>query len=419
MNQDNRRVIILSIGIVSFLLVIGLIGFGVYVFANRGPSADELAIDANPPTITPTNTLVPSPTPTNTATPTPTNTPTPTPTATPQPLELTITGPKFVPQGLPVQVEWRIEPANASGVSIVSLEDLGGSMAIGDGAGNVVIARTIAQSDNENGLVNYDEFFTLSAIIDPNVNQGIASFLIDNNITSETVTLPWIATDRDDIESQTFTIVLDGFQDDILTTAVEEVEAAAESIVVAQQPGYEVYQTSGGLQLEYPDAWFIQEFPDGTTQISENQIPAADGLSAVDSSYALVLTGSREDIGIPADIDLTKEAVLAWLLGNLSTGGDGDLDLPVIAESGLEIVSEYEIPLRNGETMNAVEMISGESEDQPPFKALFAVYTAEEGSIILTAYAPVVEDDPRSQFDIFNIIGESFELVEAEESESS
>lgn len=424
MKQDNRRAILLSIGVVGFLVVITLIGGVTYFLLNRGNDTGDLDVVAEQPTATVTSTPLPSPTPTNTPTPLPTETPTPAPTATPLPLSLTVTGPKFIPRGLPIQVEWRFVPSAGNGVAIVSLEDLGGSMAVGDEAGNVVIARTVAtEAEGDTNLVSYDSEFVISAIIDPNVNQGIASFLIDNNIVSEAVSVPWIANNGTEIETQTFTIVLDGVQESILLDDAEDIEEVAEAVVevsTAEEEGFLVYLTRNNLQFEYPSDWFVSEFPDGTTQVSEEQIGAADGASAPESSYALILSGDREAVGIPEEVDLTNEAILDWLVGNVNTsgGGENSANLPVVSESGLEVVSEYEIIQRDGETMSVIELISGGTEGEEPFKTFFAVSASESNIVLINGLAKFDPENPNLQITIFNQIAESITIVETEAASS-
>ncbi|MEM7798932.1 MAG: hypothetical protein AAF633_07080 [Chloroflexota bacterium] len=424
MKQDNRRAILLSIGVVGFLVVVGLVGLVTYFMLNRGNDGDNLDVVAERPTPTLTSTPVPSPTPTNTPTPLPTETPTPAPTATPLPLSLTITGPKFIPRGLPIQVEWRFVPTDGSGVAIVSLEDLGGSMAIGDEAGNVVIARTVAtETEGDSSLVNYDSEFVISAIIDPNVNQGIASFLIDNNLVSESISIPWIANNGTEIETQTFTITLDGVEESTLLDATEEIEEVAETVVevtAGESEGFLLYRTRDDLQFEYPADWFVSEFPDGTTQVSEEQIGAVDGASAPETSYALILSGTQEQIGLPESVEPTNAAILEWLIGNVNTsgGGENSASLPVVTESGMEIVSEYELIQSNGETMSVVELISGGTEEEEPFKAFFAVNATEANIIIVNGLATFDPENPNLQITIFNQIAESISILETEAASS-
>ncbi|MEM8856992.1 MAG: hypothetical protein AAGD96_01640, partial [Chloroflexota bacterium] len=101
-NNPNRRNILTGLSILIAVLVIGLIYLGVYFFRIYTSAGDEIDSGiAVLPTSTPTATPFPSPTPSPTSTPLPTSTPTPLPSPTPQPMTFKITGPKFVPVGLP------------------------------------------------------------------------------------------------------------------------------------------------------------------------------------------------------------------------------------------------------------------------------------------------------------------------------
>ena len=396
--NNNRRRILIGLGIIVALLVIGIISL-MLLLRNRNNNADDGldTIVAEAPTATITPTSAPSRTPTLTATPTATPTGTPLPTATPSPMELTITGPLFVPKGLPVAVEWTISAASDQGVAIVSLEDLGGSMAIGDPAGNVVIAQTVSNDSSNAGLIEYEPSFSVGGIIDSNISQGLASFLIDNNLVSEPVSIPWTAIESEEVEYTTFNIVLDGVEDEI----VFETADLSASLPDAEIPGFAVYQTRSRLRFEYPESWFLSETQDDTVQISAEPLSGATGAEGVETSYALIISGTREETGIPADVDFTNEGIKAWLLGNLSNvGGE---EVPILTESGLEIVSEYELPQRDGSVATAIELQSEGSDDAEPFTALYIINTVEDQTVIMTAYVPAESDE----IEIFSQIAET------------
>lgn len=396
--NNNRRRILIGLGTVVILLIIGIISL-VSLLRNRNSGANEelegLVAEAPTATITPTS--VPSRTPTLTHTPTATPTGTPLPTATPSPMELTITGPRFVPKGLPVAVEWTISAASDQGVAIVSLEDLGGSMAIGDPAGNVVIAQTVSNDSSNAGLIEYEPSFSVGGIIDSNISQGLASFLIDNNLVSEPVSIPWTAIESTEVEYTTFNIVLDGIEDEI----VFETADLSSTLPAAEIPGFTAYQTRNQLLFEYPESWFLSETQDDTVQISAEPLSGATGAEGVETSYALIVSGTREETGIPAEVEFTNDGIKAWLLGNLSNvGGE---EVPILTESGLEIVSEYELPQRDGTVATAIELQSDGSEDVPPFKALYIINTVDDQTVIMTAYVPAESEE----IDIFSQIAET------------
>ncbi|MFK7800741.1 MAG: hypothetical protein AB8G95_03830 [Anaerolineae bacterium] len=421
-NNPNRRNILIGLSVFVVVLLISLIGLGIYFYRL---SNTDTVIDGGVavlPTQLPTATAFPTKTPTPTPTPLPTETPLPPPTATPQPLAFSITGPKFVPAGLPLQVEWVIKAIDGDGSATVILDDLGGAMLTGDESGNVVIARSLANAFSENTVVGYDQEFILKAIVDPNIKSGVVSLEIRNSFFAEPVLIPWLAIDDTEVTYQTFEIVLDGIEDEVQAIdVVQEVEPESSSTADEADdseepaepvnPDYQLFQSRTGVELEFPETWFMTESQDGILDLSTEPINPETIQLPGEGIFANIFTGKVIDFGLVADGDVDPETIKELLLGVTIPTGEADNEV-FVTETGLEIIEEVEFELPDGHKgivthlqTPAAFAVSGET----PFESIFAVIVQGENIIIMNGYTP--EDEP-DQLEILKTIAGSLRFVD-------
>ncbi|MEM8859927.1 MAG: hypothetical protein AAGD96_16485, partial [Chloroflexota bacterium] len=384
------------------------------------------------PTSTPTATPFPSPTPSPTSTPLPTNTPTPLPSPTPQPMTFKITGPKFVPVGLPQQVSWTIEATGGDGAATVLIDGLGGAMLTGNESGDVVIARTLSSAFSDDAIVGYDQEFIIDAILDPNINSGVLSMEIRNQLFAEPILIPWVAIDDSQAAYQSFEIMLDGVEDQIQAVDIPQPEQPAVSSTESEDTqvavvdfgelpepsnrGYFVFRSRNGVELEYPETWFITEAQDGLIDLSLE--PATDGLAPLpgESVYATVFSGTADDYGLDSSQPIEPVAIKELILGTSIPSGSGE-DTVLLTESGLIIINEAELNLPEGYS-GSISFLQTSDEaveaGSLPFESIFAVVTDGERVIVLNGYTP---PDQIDQLDAIEVIANTLrfaELVSAE-----
>lgn len=432
MNADNpnRRNILIGLSILVAVLVMGLIYLGITFFqASTNADTEIEGGVAVLPTNTPTSTPFPTQTPTPTNTPLPTSTPTPTPSPTPRPMVFTITGPKFVPAGLPQQVTWSVKAVGGDGAATVLIDSLGGAMLTGDEGGNVVIARTLSSEFSNDALVGYDQEFVINAILDPNINSGVLSMEIRNQSFAEPILVPWVAIDDDAASYQSFDIRLDGIEDQVQAVDVPLPEQPA--VVDADSPssdtnsdlvdfgelpeplnrGFFVFRSRAGVELEYPETWFITEAQDGLIDLSVE--PLENGLAPLpgEAVYATVFAGTADDYGLGATQELSPQVIKEFILGSSIPTGSGD-DQILLTESGLEITTEFEMILPEGyEGLITFLRTPNDPSDTGdlPFESLFAVITTNDRIIVMNGYTP---SDQFDQLSIMETVANTLRFAE-------
>ncbi|MEM9774267.1 MAG: hypothetical protein AAF902_06775 [Chloroflexota bacterium] len=438
MNADNpnRRNILIGLAILIAVLVIGLIYLGIYFFQvyTRADSEIDGGV-AVLPTQTPTATPFPTQTPTPTNTPLPTNTPTPTPSPTPRPMTFKITGPKFVSSGLPQKVSWTVEATGGDGAATVLIDSLGGAMLTGDEGGNVIIARTLSSEFSNDALVGYDQEFVISAILDPNINSGVLSMEIRNQTFAEPILVPWIAITDEGESYQSFDIMLDGVEDQVQAVDIPQPNqpdpivtsgdstTAAEPVDFGELPeplnrGYFVFRSRDGVELEYPETWFITEAQDGLIDLSLD--PLGDGLAPLpgEAVYASIFAGTADDYGLDASQGLNPLAVKELILGASIPSGSGD-DQVLLTESGLEITTEFEMTLPEGYSGNITFLRTPADfteSGEVPFESIFAVITTDDRVIVLNGYTP---SDQFEQLSIMETIANTLRFADPVDAEST
>ncbi len=476
MNANNRqRYIILGASTLVLLLIIALIFFGFRTVLNRGPSGGGEVDDivAAPPTATATPFPTLTPTPTNT--PIPTETPLPSPTPLPEPMTFTITGPKTIQAGLPKQVDWTIEATGGEGLATVILEDLGGAMLIGDEAGNVIIARTISDEFTDSTIANYGESFVLSAVVDPNVREGVVSFEIRNSLFTEPVFIPWLSSDSPDPEIWSFDLTLDGEQEEIILSSIaqsddteedgrttqtdsEQAENTADNETEdettettdgssnpedegseedpAEDPllenteetdedgdatgreqtaagSFQSFVGDNGVTLDFPAEWFISEQQDGIIDLSTSVINSEEIPIPGENIFATVFSGPAADYGIATGQEVTPASIKQLLLGNIIQSGIGE-DAILLTETGLEVILEQDLELPDGYLGSITRLKTPDDFDTSGsngFASLFAVVTNGTDVIVMNGYTLLEQLD---QLDSMERIAESMRLVESE-----
>ena len=408
--NPNRRNILIGLSAFVVILLISLIAVATYYFRlSNGPvtvdDAGVAVLPTQPPTATPFPTLTPTPT----NTPLPTETPLPTPTATPQPMSFSVTGPKFIPAGLPLQVEWVIEAIGGDGVATVILDDLGGAMLTGDEAGNVIIARSLTNAFSENPVVGYDQEFVVSAIIDPNIKSGVISLEIRNSFFAEPVLIPWLTIDDSELTYQAFEIVLDGIEDEIQAADVVpgdgdeppldsnvDSDATTEEAVDLDDPvnsGFQAFRSREGVELEFPADWFITESQDGIIDISVDPVNPEQIQLPGEVIFANIFTGSAEDFGLVSDEELSPGAIKDLLLGVNIPTGDGE-DETLVTETGLEVIEETSVSLSEGHSGLVTHLRTPAAfaeSGEIPFETIFTVVVQGEKIIVMNGYTPLDE----------------------------
>ncbi len=472
MNAKNRqRYIIIAASILALLLIIALIFFGINRLRNRGPSGGGTAEDivAAPPTATATPFPTLTPTPTNT--PIPTETPLPSPTPLPDPMVFSISGPKFVPVGLPRQVDWTIETIDGDGAATIILDDLGGAMLTGDESGNVVIARTVSNSVSDESIVKYPDRYVISAIIDPNVKSGVISFELRNQLFSEPVLIPWIAVENPDETYQSFEITLDGVEEEVQVTnltPVEEENEAGDTSEVAEgesatengdstneseessegdttetetdsgdgetdpllentdetvaeesgesqpgQGGFQTFVSQNGISLDFPADWYITESQDGIIDISIVPIdPEAISVPGEDI-FVTIFTGPAEDYGISSGQEVTPDAIKELLLGKVIPSGSGS-DAILLTETGLQLNGDKTFNMPDGYSGKATRLKTPEGFDESGdivFESIFAVVTKDKQVIVLNGYT--LSDKPEL-LNSMELIASSLRFIDEE-----
>lgn len=475
MNANNRqRYLILGASALVLLLIVALIFFGFRTVLNRGPSGGGEVEDivAAPPTATATPFPTLTPTPTNT--PIPTETPMPSPTPLPEPMTFTITGPKTIQAGLPKQVDWTIEATGGEGVATVILEDLGGAMLIGDEAGNVIIARTISDEFTDSSIANYGESFVLSAVVDPNVREGVVSFEIRNSLFTEPVFIPWLSSDSPDSEVWSFDLTLDGEQEEIILSSIaqgnesenetdsetaenaadaggETVEAEETPEVASTNPegeegdgeenpaedplldntdetdengdaagqeqtatgSFQSFVGDNGVTLDFPEEWFISEQQDGIIDLSTSPINSEEIPIPGENIFATVFSGPAADYGIASGQEVTPASIKQLLLGNIIQSGIGE-DAILLTETGLEVILEQDLELPDGYLGSITRLKTPEDFDtsgSSGFASLFAVVTNGTDVIVMNGYTLL---EQLEQLDSMERIAESMRLAESE-----
>lgn len=423
-NNPNRRNILIGLSVFIGVLLISLIGLGVYFYRLSNTTTVIDGGVAVLPTQLPTATSFPTKTPTPTATPLPTETPLPPPTATPQALAFSVTGPKFIPAGLPLQVEWVIKAISGDGAATVILDDLGGAMLTGDESGNVIIARSLA-SGLSDSTVGYDEEFILTAIVDPNIKSGVVSLEIRNSFFAEPVLIPWLAIDDSEITYQTFEILLDGIEDEVQAVEVIEVaeevdpenanvadtEEAAEPI----NPNFQPFESRTGVELEFPEIWFIAESQEGILDISTVPINPEIIQLPGEGIFANVFTSITGDFGLTGDAD--PETIKELLLGVTIPTGDAENEI-FVTETGLEVIEEISLDLPDGHAGIATHLrtpVSFTESGETPFESIFAIVVQGENIIVMNSYVPIGEPD---QLDILKKIASSLRFADTGNSDS-
>lgn len=427
--NPNRRNILIGLSVFVVILLISLIAVGTYYFrlSNGELNVDDggvAVLPTQPPTATPFPTLTPTPT----STPLPTETPLPTPTATPQPMSFSVTGPKFIPAGLPLQVEWVIEAIGGDGVATVILDDLGGAMLTGDEAGNVIIARSLTHAFSENPVVGYDQEFVVTAIIDPNIKSGVVSLEIRNSFFAEPILIPWLTTDDSDLTNQTFEIVLDGVEDEIQAAEVVPIdneqtaegngasETSGEDTAELDDPvnsGFQAFRSREGVELEFPAEWFITESQDGIIDISVDPVNPEQIQLPGEVIFANIFTGSAEDFGLVSDEALSPEAVKELLLGVTIPTGDGEDEI-LVTETGLEVLEESSVSLTEGHSGLVTHLRTPAAfaeAGEIPFESVFAVVVQGEKIIVMNGYTPLDESEG---IEAIKLIASSLRFIERE-----
>ena len=426
-NNPNRRNILIGLSVLIAVLVIGLIYLGIYLFRINTSVGDEIESGiAVLPTNTPTSTPFPTLTPTPTSTPLPTNTPTPLPSPTPQPMTFKITGPKFVPSGLPQKVSWTVEATGGDGAATVLIDGLGGAMLTGNESGDVVIARTLSSEFSNDALVGYDQEFIINAILDPNINSGVLSMEIRNKLFAEPILVPWVAIDDSQPSYQSFDIMLDGIEDEILAVDIPQPDQPAiESSAISEEDppidfgelpepvnrGYFVFRSRDGVELEYPETWFITEAQDGLLDLSPE--PSTDGLAPLpgEAVFVTIFAGTADDYALDASQTLDPTSIKELILGSNIPSSSGENEV-LLTESGLVVVNELELSLQEGYSGIITYLRTPDdnvNSGELPYESIFAVITSDDRVIVMNGYSP---SDQIDQLDIMEVIVNTLRFAE-------
>lgn len=321
-NRLRRFMMIAIIVVVVVLIAMAAVTAGRTALASRNDLPDnelalldtdepELVVEvipdtptAVPPTIIPLATATPLPS--------PTALPTPSPTAAPVMVELT--GPEYVPVGLPSPVSWTIRLISGPIIS-VRLDDLGGAMVVTDNQRQAIIQHHLAVDSNGAGLL--ESSWTITGVIDPNVAEGTFGLLVETSDFAERLTLRWSAADIAAPQIKTITVSLNG------QSSSNNMPGSDSSPIATG--GYITYESDEGFNFEYPGRWYVIEEPGAIVVV-----PEAGDLRQPEGNSLLITT---EPIGH----EDTADTLLDHLLSNSTMTANGET--LVIGERSTTIIN--------------------------------------------------------------------------------
>ena len=303
---------------------------------------------------------------------------------------------------------------------------------------------------SDSSLVAYGDSFVLSAILDPNVREGVVSFELRNNLYTEPVFIPWITSEEESTEDWFFEITLDGLEDEIVLTglspapddepvveeeqddntnsagaeeaeedngtegdgtgdeAVDDGNAGEDPLLDntdesddSNQTGeaggdnFQAFIGENGVSLNFPAEWFITESQDGIIDLSIDAINPEVIPIPGENIFATIFSGPAADYGIASTQEVTPQAIKELLLGKVIPSGEGE-DAILLTETGLEIISEKDLELSDNylgaiTRLKTPDDFGGASSNA--FESIFAIVTNGENVIVMNGYTLIDEPE--------------------------